>query len=427
MREGDIFIEFLKKTSCIEQKRKCEKMKNKSRRTNGEEGGETLSSLSPQTVASLDDLLIQILLRLPIKSLIRFKIVSKHWLSLISDPQFALRRLPNPNPAVGIFHFLASSNSFEYIPFDLRSNPVAIPPSFKNLIKSTENQSGVHILDSCNGLLLCSSAGSEDNYHLYNPTTKQLTTFPMPERCRRSLRDAFRGLTLAFDPVKSRHYKVVCVRALRPSYIYQTVIYSSETGKWKDSSEIFRDDLDTGFREGVYCNGRVHWISGLGKKSSLCFNVEEEELGLMPMPPIPDDWNSHYNVNYFGESCGCLHMIDIYGSQIQFNVYELKRDYSEWFVKYHVDLAEVANAFPALIRVSIADINCYSFSIFSIIRGEKEDDAFLVLRIPGKVIRYNLLSKTFEKLCDFEGGDDEDYLKFYDLIAYQYIESLCYF
>lgn len=53
----------------------------------------------------------------------------------------------------------------------------------------------------------------------------------------------------------------------------------------------------------------------------------------MPMPPLPDDWYSHYNISYLGESCNCLHMIGIYGPQIQFNVYELKKEYSEWFVK----------------------------------------------------------------------------------------------
>ncbi|KAM1721011.1 hypothetical protein ACFX12_022597 [Malus domestica] len=41
-----------------------------------------------EAVANSQDILTQILLRLPTKSLVRFKCVSTHWLSLISCPQF---------------------------------------------------------------------------------------------------------------------------------------------------------------------------------------------------------------------------------------------------------------------------------------------------------------------------------------------------
>ena len=36
-----------------------------------------------------EEVMLEILLRLPVKSLLRFKSVCKHWLSLISDPNFA--------------------------------------------------------------------------------------------------------------------------------------------------------------------------------------------------------------------------------------------------------------------------------------------------------------------------------------------------
>ncbi|KAL6123154.1 hypothetical protein ACLB2K_075677 [Fragaria x ananassa] len=46
-------------------------------------------SASPaETVANIEELLTEILLRVPAETLIRFKRVSKHWLSLISTPSF---------------------------------------------------------------------------------------------------------------------------------------------------------------------------------------------------------------------------------------------------------------------------------------------------------------------------------------------------
>lgn len=179
-----------------------------------------------------------------------------------------------------MFHYFTYSKSVEYVPFDLRNNPAAIPPPYKHLIKPykllTENHSGVHILNSCNGFLLCGSAGSQGKFHLYNPTTKQLTTFPKPKRWRRSPGVPFRGLALAFDPVKSRHYKVVCVRALRPSGVYTTVIYSSETSTWKDSSEVSRmiwiPDLRKGYTRTVESIGSV----GLGRRP-LCSSISRKK------------------------------------------------------------------------------------------------------------------------------------------------------
>lgn len=52
---------------------------------------EAPSSESAQHIASNEDLLTELLLHLPPKSLLRFQTVSKHWLSIISSPQF--RRL----------------------------------------------------------------------------------------------------------------------------------------------------------------------------------------------------------------------------------------------------------------------------------------------------------------------------------------------
>ncbi|KAK1419316.1 hypothetical protein QVD17_28481 [Tagetes erecta] len=54
-----------------------------------------VSSSSTHAVISNDDLLIEILFRLPIFSLHLFKSVSKRWLTLITDPNFTLRRTQN--------------------------------------------------------------------------------------------------------------------------------------------------------------------------------------------------------------------------------------------------------------------------------------------------------------------------------------------
>ncbi|KAL6139493.1 hypothetical protein ACLB2K_057797 [Fragaria x ananassa] len=59
------------------------------------------SSSLAETVANTEELLTEILVRVPARPLVRFKCVSKHWLSLISDPRFCrLHTLQNPNPPI---------------------------------------------------------------------------------------------------------------------------------------------------------------------------------------------------------------------------------------------------------------------------------------------------------------------------------------
>ncbi|PON92423.1 F-box domain containing protein [Trema orientale] len=54
------------------------------------------AAFSAESIAGNVDLLTQILIFLPIKSLLKFKSVSKHWLSLISDPNFYCKSCGNP-------------------------------------------------------------------------------------------------------------------------------------------------------------------------------------------------------------------------------------------------------------------------------------------------------------------------------------------
>ncbi|XP_073037928.1 F-box protein At5g07610-like [Primulina eburnea] len=380
---------------------------------------------SAHIVASIHDLLVEILLRLPIKSLIGFKLVSKKWHSLITNPEFCYLRNPDPNPAIGLFlpcSGFRTDESFEFVPF---SNQKSRNSPF-NKLNFTKDPSGIRILQSCNGLLLCCSSWARVRnlkYYVYNPTTKNFSTLPNLEP-RTGISNQIRGMSLAFDPTKSPHYTVVCIRGFETDeYRYQIESYSSNTGPWRICSEPFTAEAN--FENGVYFNGAIHWINtGIG--DSLYFDIENQALETMQMPPIPHGWDWRDNF-YFGESCGHLYYMDIRGSNIGFDVYEMKKDHSEWFVKYQVDLAPVVAVYPGMIRDGYdpTDWCYYAFSIFSLVADEEGGNSFLVLQIPGKVLRFNLDSKTFEMLHEFEGAEVEDCLRFSGTNGFQYMESLC--
>ncbi|KAI8032397.1 F-box protein [Camellia lanceoleosa] len=110
----------------------------------------------------------------------------------------------------------------------------------------------------------------------------------------------------------------------------------------------------------------MHWLSI--REDSLCFDVDKECLQIMPMPPCPSGYDRRW-FNYFGESGDHLHLIERYcPPSMQFNIYELERDRSEWFVKYRIDLGSVAAEFPEMIptRTIAEHLNFYNFVILSV-------------------------------------------------------------
>ncbi|KAL5569843.1 hypothetical protein UlMin_026418 [Ulmus minor] len=210
-----------------------------------------------EIVASNDDLLKQILVKLPLKPLMRFTSVSKHWLSLISGPDFCHRRKP---PCCVSGPFIESpwdNTEFKFVDLSQSSNP-SYPPS--ESITFFNNSSQLKILQSCNGLLLCSTNEAQEpkEYYVDNPTTRTYAILPpLPFRYR-----SVWGMSLAFDPSKSSHYKVLCVLSQTIDDDHdddtydvddtQIAIYSSETQTWRLSGDSFYSPDTNIFSKGVF-------------------------------------------------------------------------------------------------------------------------------------------------------------------------------
>ncbi|KAI8032400.1 F-box protein [Camellia lanceoleosa] len=385
------------------------------------------NQLSAEAVANNDDLLNQILVGLPIRSLLRFKSVSRHWLSLIIQPHFVRRRSLNSEPS-GLFLESYSKPlfipEFDFIPFN-NLNPTKPPfttqPPFTTHPTFVGDPSRIRNFQSCNGLLLCHGR----HLYIYNPTTNQFTTTPEPPTHRaRTTVNWFNFVcysSLAFDPSKSPHYKVVSVYSSKTlSQHYDVEIFSSQTGLWTPSSTNPLRADNVNFKNGVFWNGALHWI-GFWGADSLYLNIEDDRFRTLPTPPTPEGRDKRGRRN-FRESRGHLHLIDIYGSQTkQFNVYEMESDYSAWFVKYRVDLDAIPTAFPEMVCNSLD----YDFFVLSLVRRENDDESFLVLHIPGKIVRYNFQDNSFSTVLDFPPSHKKFRVgALYE--SFEYIESLAY-
>ncbi|KAK1362972.1 putative F-box domain-containing protein [Heracleum sosnowskyi] len=339
------------------------------------------SPYSQEVVLEDEDILTLILSRVPWKKLVSLKCVSKQWLSFITIPRF--RKFLPPLRASGLFfhrrHALDNPGKLYFVPFD---NPKTPSP----FTAFTCAHRHIRILHSCNGLLLCSTSVHDLNCYVCDPSTNHLAFLPQNSRSAQG-----RYIGLAFDPLKSPHYKVIAwVNAYGSKNAGDFQIYSSETGTWRVSVKSFTVDPGLNFTESVYLNGCVHWL--LDKKSvpksavsdCLYFNVDEEMLGTFPRPPIVFTSGLRRSL-YFGESEGHLHVVEVIRCTTSLKVFEMESNYSGWFVKYRIDLAPISKVSPEMTQHKTCyDRNHFAVAVLSLVRRENfREDSFLILEIPG--------------------------------------------
>ncbi|KAJ0444645.1 hypothetical protein HanIR_Chr16g0834081 [Helianthus annuus] len=104
---------------------------------------------------------------------------------------------------------------------------------------------------------------------------------------------------------------------------------------------------------------------------------------------------------YFRESRGHLHLIvhnKFQGYSLPLNVYlyEMLSDPSGWFVKYQLQLDELPGAFPGTSWYGYRALD-----VIDVVRGEEEENTFLVMKTPEKFITYNVHDKSCKKIFSF--------------------------
>ncbi|GMP36164.1 hypothetical protein CsSME_00008374 [Camellia sinensis var. sinensis] len=340
-------------------------------------------SFAAELIANNSDLLTEILIRVPAKSLIRFKSVSKQWLSLISDSQFASdhsrRNHHSSSSSISAFYFYSKRWSPEE---QLESVSIAghrtLLPTLSFLDGVVVSSCTIRIERSCNGLILCSNGFRKPPYIVCNLTTKKFSLLPDigPTSSESYRKNA--GAFLAFDPSKSPHYKVLL---FSDSYVndghwVEIQIYSSQTSSWKHISV-------------------------------------PEQRGLRLM----------FSIRYFGECGGDLLLIQTpQHCAMGFRILQMRRDYCEWIVKYRVNLRPILSVFPKTERKTI--VTCSEFNVLCVVKGANEKDFTLVLAIRGKVISYNVKSNTLKELHDLSTDGLDDWGATWGNTTYQFIESL---
>ncbi|XP_021860607.2 F-box protein At5g49610-like [Spinacia oleracea] len=237
------------------------------------------SSSADYGVSFPDDLTIEILVRLPIKSLLRFKSVCKNWYSLFKNPSFTKSQFQfSTKLYLSSSHLVIRSDDTLFsLHLDLNLNYihdkntkeikrkfVPMPTEFFN----TSVKNPFQCLGSCNGILCIQVSGTKSIY-LWNPTINEYRVIPLPLSYFSGGHLCLSGFGYA---AAINDYKIVLVdehksKLKKGKFVY---VYSSRCNKWKEfdfPSILNLTDIYCGYRcrdrdmEAVLLNDSLHWVT----------------------------------------------------------------------------------------------------------------------------------------------------------------------
>ncbi|KAJ4833762.1 hypothetical protein Tsubulata_012638 [Turnera subulata] len=329
-----------------------------------------------------EDLLTKILTHLSAKPLGKFRCVSKLWNSLISHLFPPPRALILHTHRKGCWD-IEPEHAFLPLSTDFNNHlQGSEAPLIRSLTFVDEDEPlAVDIVGSSNGLLLCRKHpelyyGRLEFYYIYNPNTKQYRACPPIKQLK--------AVCLAYDPSAS-NYKVIGYRKLpeRVDGIFQfeILIYSSETRLWRRVSDTrmhFRD------RNLVCLRGKVHWMTTGG---GFCFDLDAEQIKDFVVVTGESGRHTYFDT-YFDEYRGRLFGVIGRYSRKVYEVYEMGAHYTEWSLKYTMDVTP-------LTYHTIFDIY-----VLSVVMEGNEDDSFASIYDHGIILRYHFKSKSFTELPD---------------------------
>ncbi|CAD5322244.1 unnamed protein product [Arabidopsis thaliana] len=302
---------------------------------------------SPESLVLPPEIITEILLRLPAKSIGRFRCVSKLFCTLSSDPGFAKIHLDLilRNESVRSLHrkLIVSSHNLYSLDFNsigdgirylaavehnypLKDDPSIFSEMIRNYVgdhlyddrrvmlklnAKSYRRNWVEIVGSSNGLV-CISPG-EGAVFLYNPTTGDSKRLPENFRPKsvEYERDNFQTYGFGFDGLTD-DYKLVKLVATSED-ILDASVYSLKADSWRRICNLNYEHNDGSYTSGVHFNGAIHWVfteSRHNQRVVVAFDIQTEEFREMPVPDEAEDCSHRFSNFVVGSLNGRLCVVN---------------------------------------------------------------------------------------------------------------------
>ncbi|KAL3506367.1 hypothetical protein ACH5RR_031749 [Cinchona calisaya] len=250
------------------------------------------------------EIIIEILSRLPVRSLVKFRCVSKSWSSIISSPSFIKT------------HLKISSNSRKYanksLVFGHTNSPSKLYTCYLYSILSENSTANTMEIDPplrmqghqlsfvgcCNGLVCI--LNSRDILVLWNPSTRKSKQLPYsPNHGNHGYFAYGFGYDESHDDYKVVEICNICYQPF--SFETPVNVYSLVTNSWRRIQDYLGPFVSP--RSCVFMNNALHWPVARSNhdkvtRSILSFNMAEETYQQIPVFKLEN--------RYFGWSIGIL-------------------------------------------------------------------------------------------------------------------------
>ncbi|XP_062162357.1 putative F-box protein At3g21120 isoform X4 [Alnus glutinosa] len=223
-----------------------------------------------------EDLVIQILLWLPVVSLLRFKSVCKSWYALITNQNFIAKHLLyNKNCNTQLLFKTRDKSNEDYVVSTISHETLQVsltqplPPYFE---LDVDEKFFIFVVGSCNGLV-CLHDYLALHEVIWNPATKETKIVPksnLPRIVPAGCYTRTEGIGFGFD-AKTNDYKIINFLNIynpRLSYypskngvIFQIEVYSLRADSWRkvDGPPCFFSNRE--IIPGTYINGMASWAA----------------------------------------------------------------------------------------------------------------------------------------------------------------------
>ncbi|XVE89950.1 hypothetical protein DITRI_Ditri20bG0037400 [Diplodiscus trichospermus] len=262
-----------------------------------------------QTALSSDDILCNILLRLPPEYISKLIIVSKRWLHLICSSSFRHSYLRRWRVGFNLLGFFVCNSLYLGRPQGGARRPRS-EPALPLLSTSSEGDdmmsSGIlkqlgYFIDSSNGLLLCGRHPKA--YFVWDPVTKQTHKLPRPRVYFEELCMAFIVEDTPDDDICYRVVRAKCESRFDEINIVTIETFSSKTTTWSHSKLTCSSTISLSpWTSGTVIGGVIHWYASRGNVAIYDPDHQERHIALVKLPGTFD-----FDQQVLGESTdGCL-------------------------------------------------------------------------------------------------------------------------